>query len=158
MRTGRLTGRTAIVTGGAHGLGRATAELFAAEGAAVIIADVMNDLGERAAETIGGHFWGTDASDPAAVRALVAHAVALTGRLDVMANVAAIAWAYRFHLVLWVGMLHAWRGLWRAEGWYGQDGGGHGRRLQGHGCFDRLDLDGASAYRASPAHLRGGAG
>ncbi|WP_336951306.1 SDR family NAD(P)-dependent oxidoreductase [Sphingobium aromaticivastans] len=93
MASGRLAGRTAIVTGGAHGLGCATSELFASEGATVVIADVSDDLRHRAAQAIGGHFCRTDVSDPAAVRALVDHAVALTGRLDIMANVAAIAQA-----------------------------------------------------------------
>ncbi len=90
---GRLANRTAIVTGGAHGLGLATARAFAKAGAKVFIADLRDDLGESAAAQIGGRYVRTDVSDSDAVAALVGLAVAETGRLDIMANVAAIAQA-----------------------------------------------------------------
>lgn len=90
---GRLAGKTAIVTGGGHGLGRATATLFVAEGAIVIVADLPSDGAIQSAREIGCEFVATDVSDPVAVRSLVDHAMTLTGRLDVMANVAAIAQA-----------------------------------------------------------------
>ncbi|WP_311269554.1 SDR family oxidoreductase [Sphingobium sp. WCS2017Hpa-17] len=93
MTGGKLAGRTVIVTGGAHGLGLATSILYASEGAALIVADLNEDWGHEAARETGGDFLRTDVSDPAAMRALVDHAVAKTGRLDVMANVAAIAQA-----------------------------------------------------------------
>ena len=51
--TGRLEGKTAIVTGAARGTGEATARLFAREGARVVLADVLDDLGESAAKQIG---------------------------------------------------------------------------------------------------------
>ena len=52
--TGELTGKVAIVTGGANGIGRAAVELFVAEGARVVIADVDVQAGESLAAEIGG--------------------------------------------------------------------------------------------------------
>lgn len=49
---GRLTGKVAVVTGGAQGIGRRCAEMMAAEGAKVVIGDIADDLGERAAADI----------------------------------------------------------------------------------------------------------
>ena len=56
--TGELTGKVAIVTGGANGIGRAAVELFVGEGARVVIADVDVQAGESLAAEIG------DAADP----------------------------------------------------------------------------------------------
>jgi len=60
-----LAGKVAIVTGGASGIGRATVELFAAEGARVVIADVNAELGKEVAEELGDAvaFRETDVSD-----------------------------------------------------------------------------------------------
>jgi NAD(P)-dependent dehydrogenase (short-subunit alcohol dehydrogenase family) len=94
-RDGRVAGKVAIVTGAASGIGRATARLFAEEGAAVVLADVAADAGEQAAAEIcraGGTalFQATDVADPAAVRQLVDRAVSAYGHLDVVFNNAAI--------------------------------------------------------------------
>jgi 3alpha(or 20beta)-hydroxysteroid dehydrogenase len=51
---GRLDGKTAVITGAARGTGAETARLFAAEGATVIVADVLDDLGEGVAADLGG--------------------------------------------------------------------------------------------------------
>src|SRR5687768_7223042 len=92
---GRFAGKTAIVTGGGAGIGRAIAHRLAGEGAAVVIADVKADQGaetERAIRAAGGRarFVPCDVSQSAAVRAMVEAALAETGRLDVLVNNAGI--------------------------------------------------------------------
>lgn len=80
----RLDGRVAIVTGAAHGLGRAIARSYAAEGAVVVLADIDAAAGEAGAAELGATFVRTDVSDRTSVQALVDAAVARHGRLDVM--------------------------------------------------------------------------
>ncbi|MGY1616122.1 SDR family NAD(P)-dependent oxidoreductase [Geodermatophilus sp. SYSU D00691] len=91
----RFAGRVALVTGGASGMGRASALALAAEGAAVVVADVAVEGGEQTAADItdkGGRavFRRTDVSDADDVRAVVDAAVAEFGGLDVGVNAAAI--------------------------------------------------------------------
>jgi 3alpha(or 20beta)-hydroxysteroid dehydrogenase len=87
---GKLDGRVAIVTGGARGQGAAEAALFADEGAAVVITDVLADEGEKTAAEIGGTFVAHDVTDPAQWDALVTQVVAEHGRLDILINNAGI--------------------------------------------------------------------
>ncbi len=77
-----LRDRVALVTGGASGLGRATALALAAAGAEVVVADVDTDGGEAVAARAGGHFVAVDVSDLEANRAMVAFARERCGRLD----------------------------------------------------------------------------
>ncbi len=92
--TGRLRGRTAIVTGAASGIGRAIACHFARHGAAVIVADITTDVIEGGRPTCDiiaeeggeGHFMRTDVSDPAAVAALIDAVAARFPRLDILVN------------------------------------------------------------------------
>jgi NAD(P)-dependent dehydrogenase (short-subunit alcohol dehydrogenase family) len=88
-----LTGKVAIVTGGASGIGAGIVERFLAEGARVVIADVERDRGQDFAATLGGDavFRLTDVSDPEQVSALVASAVETFGGLDVMVNNAGVS-------------------------------------------------------------------
>ena len=92
----RLRGRVAAITGGALGIGRATARLFAAEGALVAVGDVQVDAAEGVAEEIvqrGGRALavGVDVGDAGQVQAFVDRTVAEFGRLDVMFANAGIA-------------------------------------------------------------------
>jgi glucose 1-dehydrogenase len=97
--TGRLGGRTAVVTGGASGIGRALALRFADEGAFVVVGDVRHDPregGTPTAEMLGerGRFVEADASKWDDLDRLVRTAVEARGRLDVMVNNAGIAGRY----------------------------------------------------------------
>jgi NAD(P)-dependent dehydrogenase (short-subunit alcohol dehydrogenase family) len=85
-----LKGKVALVTGAASGIGRATAELFAREGAHVVASDLDAERGPQVAEEIGAAFVAVDVRDDDAVRALVAHAVDAHGRLDCAANCAGV--------------------------------------------------------------------
>src|SRR5262245_6356817 len=89
-----ISGAAAIVTGGASGLGRATARALAARGAYVVIADLQEELGTKAAAEIGGLYVSTDVADEAQVTELVAQA-ADAGRLRVLVNCAGIALGLR---------------------------------------------------------------
>jgi NAD(P)-dependent dehydrogenase (short-subunit alcohol dehydrogenase family) len=93
-RAGRLEGKVALITGAANGLGRVAAELFAAEGAKVVIADLGD--GTDAVETIraaGGQasFIDLDVGDDASVKRAVDHTVSAFGGLHVLYNNAGIS-------------------------------------------------------------------
>jgi NAD(P)-dependent dehydrogenase (short-subunit alcohol dehydrogenase family) len=84
----QLAGKTAVVTGGASGLGRAMAELFVQEGASVVIADLDAGRGEALAARLGpaAAFRRTDVAEREQVHGLVDFAVGRFGGLDVMCN------------------------------------------------------------------------
>ena len=91
----RLAGKVAVITGAGAGIGRATAELFAEEGAAVVIAERDEATGRDAAESIqkaGGRalFVRTDVADEASVARMAAEAVAAFGSIHILVNNAAI--------------------------------------------------------------------
>ena len=87
---GRMDGKVAIVTGGASGLGKRTAEVLAGEGATVVITDLQKDLGETTAAAIGGRFIAHDVTDEAAWEAVIGDVEAAHGGLDVLVNCAGI--------------------------------------------------------------------
>ena len=92
---GRLDGKVAFITGGGGGIGRATAERFAEEGAKVAIAEINRDVGAPAAESArafaansGGdaHFIECDVTDKGSVQAAIAETVSRFGKLDILHN------------------------------------------------------------------------
>lgn len=94
---GRLQGKVAIVTGAARGIGAATAETFAAEGARVVICDLLEEEGRQLAEQINqragnevAHFVSADVANFPSAQALIAQTVELFGRLDILVNNAGI--------------------------------------------------------------------
>lgn len=88
---GRLSGKTAIITGGAQGMGEATARLFVAEGAKVLITDVQADKGEKLAAELGdaARFFRLDVTSESEWQQAVAEAEKL-GPLNVLVNNAGI--------------------------------------------------------------------
>ena len=88
----RLKDKVALITGGSRGQGAAEAELFAAEGARVIIADVLDDDGAQTAARTGdvASYHHLDVTDEEAWHALVAEIVEQHGKLDVLVNNAGI--------------------------------------------------------------------
>ena len=94
----RVKGRTAIVTGAALGIGRATSELLASEGASVAVTDLREDEGRELVARItedGGtaEYWHLDVSDADEVREVFAAVKKRFGRIDVLVNNAGIAGA-----------------------------------------------------------------
>ncbi len=90
----RLDGKVALITGSAHGLGRVAAELFAAEGARVVIADLVDGSATvEAIDSTGGEatFVALDVGDDDSVRAGIQHAIDTFGGLDVLYNNAGIS-------------------------------------------------------------------
>jgi 3-oxoacyl-[acyl-carrier protein] reductase len=91
---GVLDGKSAIVTGSARGIGRATATLLAAHGARVLINDLDADLAEQTAGEIDGETtaFGGDLTQDGVPEALVQHAVDAFGGLDIVVNNAGYTW------------------------------------------------------------------
>jgi NAD(P)-dependent dehydrogenase (short-subunit alcohol dehydrogenase family) len=90
----RLANKVAIVTGAAHGIGRAIAELFASEGARVLVTDIDRDAGEEVSNGIcnaGGQsaFLEADVGNESDVDRAVKTAAQFTGNIDVLVNNAA---------------------------------------------------------------------
>jgi NAD(P)-dependent dehydrogenase (short-subunit alcohol dehydrogenase family) len=89
-----INGVSAIVTGGASGIGAACSRQLAAQGAKVVVADLNAEKGEALAEEIGGAFANVDVTQTAQIQAAVEKALEL-GPLRVLVNSAGIGWAQR---------------------------------------------------------------
>ncbi|MEV0594671.1 SDR family NAD(P)-dependent oxidoreductase [Nonomuraea cavernae] len=92
MGSGRLDGRTAIITGGGDGIGRGVARRFAAEGARILVAEIDEVTGRRTALELtdefgaDARFLATDVTDRARVEAMVDFAVETWGGVDILVN------------------------------------------------------------------------
>src|SRR5690348_12556753 len=92
MSVFELSGRKALVTGGAQGLGEGMARALAAAGASVVIADVQDDLGPKVAESLdnAGGFVHLDVTDDAGWESAIAEATERLGGLDILVNNAGV--------------------------------------------------------------------
>jgi NAD(P)-dependent dehydrogenase (short-subunit alcohol dehydrogenase family) len=129
----RLKGKVAIVTGGASGMGRSEATIFAREGAQVVVADVLEKEGEETAKAIGpaARFMKLDVTNEDSWQAVIAATEREFGKLDILVNNAGISGTYQPDLTsteawdrvmeinakgVFLGMKHALPALERAGG------------------------------------------
>jgi 3-oxoacyl-[acyl-carrier protein] reductase len=96
----RFTDKVAVVTGAAQGIGEAYARALAAEGAAVVVADLNEEAGEKVAADIDGLFVRTDVSSAESAAAMVEAAVSAYGGIDLLVNNAAIYGDMQFDLLI----------------------------------------------------------
>ncbi|GAA4724373.1 glucose 1-dehydrogenase [Phytohabitans rumicis] len=161
---GRLDGKVALITGGARGMGKAHARLFVAEGARVVIGDVLDDRGAAVADKLGAdacryvHHDVTSESDWAAAVDL---AVEEFGHLDVLVNNAGILQPAPiaqmspddFRRVLDVNLVGCWLGIRQAIAPMTAAGGGSIINISSIEGF--VGAAGLSAYSASKFGIRG---
>lgn len=118
---GKLDGRVAIVTGGARGMGAATAKLFVAEGAKVVIADLLEEEGRQRASELGpnAQFLKLDVADENAWQSVIAETLSSWKSIDILINNAGVVHASPieqiekadFERVLGVNLLGPWLGI-----------------------------------------------
>jgi 3alpha(or 20beta)-hydroxysteroid dehydrogenase len=161
---GRLDGKVALITGGARGMGKAHARHFVAEGARVVIGDVLDDKGAAVADKLGPdscryvHHDVTSESDWAAA---VQTTVDAFGRLDVLVNNAGILQPAPiaempladFRRVLDVNLVGCWLGIKQAIAPMTAAGGGSIVNISSIEGF--VGAGGLSAYSASKFGIRG---
>lgn len=162
-----LAGKVAIITGGAGGIGRATAKLFVEEGAKVVLADLDAERGEAEAAKLGDAaiFHRTDVSREADVEAVVDRAVSAFGGLHIMFNNAGIVGGMKpkstrlidadlsdFHQIMGVNLLGAMLGSQYAARVMVKQGGG-GSVINTASIAGAVPGFGFHSYRASKAAL-----
>jgi 3alpha(or 20beta)-hydroxysteroid dehydrogenase len=161
--SGKLAGKVAVVTGGARGQGEASVRLFVAEGARVVIADLLDVEGRALATELGASavFRRLDVTDEGDWQALVAETVARWGRLDVLINNAAILLVSplvdvdkaAFQKILDVNLLGAWLGIKSVAA--AMIAGGGGSIVNVCSTAALWGMNGTGAYLASKWGLRG---
>ncbi|MBG6238050.1 3alpha(or 20beta)-hydroxysteroid dehydrogenase [Mycetocola sp. CAN_C7] len=87
---GKLDGKVALVTGGAHGMGAFEARILAAEGATVVVADMLDDEGAEVASSIGGMYAHLDVSSESDWSRVVDEVTAAHGHVDILVNNAGV--------------------------------------------------------------------
>ncbi len=144
LRAMEINGTAAIVSGGASGLGAATARVLAAAGAKVTIADLNEQLGKALADELGGEFARTDVSDADSVQAAVDTAASVGQPLRFVISCAGIGWAQRT---------------------VGRDGRPHDRAAFGKvidvnliGTFNLMSIGAAAVAKTEPADIDGARG
>lgn len=129
-----LVGKTALITGGAQGIGWATAQVMRSNGANVVLADVASGEAERAASTLGDQAMGLgcDVTDLSQVEEAVARTCSRFGRLDILVNNAGITrdatlakmTESQFDQVIEVNLKGVWAGTKAAAASMKESGGG----------------------------------
>ncbi len=162
-----LAGKVAIITGGAGGIGRATAKLFVEEGGKVVLADLDEERGEAEAAKLGDSavFHKTDVSQEADIEAVVDRAVSAFGGLHIMFNNAGIVGGMKpkstrlidadlsdFHKIMGVNVLGAMLGSQYAARQMVRQGSG-GSIINTASIAGVTPGFGFSVYRASKAAL-----
>ena len=160
---GRLDGKVAIITGAARGMGETEARLFVAEGARVVLADVLEPEGQAVAESLGdaATFVPLDVTDEAAWQRALAHTMATFGPPDVLVNDAGILRAApllatdlsTFHEVLEVNLVGPFLGMKTAGAAMVAAGRGSIVNVSSSGGLVGMSMIGA--YVASKWGLRG---
>ena len=159
---GRLDGKVALITGGARGMGKSHVRHFVAEGARVVLGDVLDGKGSAVADALGGQscrYVHHDVTSEADWDAAVATAVDAFGRLDVLVNNAGVLKFARiadmtladFRQVLEVNAIGCWLGMRAVIGPMTTAGGG----LDHQYLLDRGLHRGGRALRLQRQQVRG---
>jgi len=163
---GRLDGKVAIVTGGALGIGRATCELFAREGASVAVTDVLDREGKDLADGLvrGGAkaaYWHLDVAKESEVGNVLAGVVERFGGLDILVNNAGISGANRpthevteaeWDALMAINVKGTFFGTKHAVPWMRQRGGGSIINLSS--IYGLVGAPDAPPYHASKGAVR----
>jgi 3alpha(or 20beta)-hydroxysteroid dehydrogenase len=161
---GRLDGKVALITGGARGMGKSHARHFVAEGARVVIGDVLDERGEAVAAKLGAHacrYTHHDVTSEQDWARAVATAVTDFGRLDVLVNNAGVLRRSRiadmplaeFRAVLDVNVVGCWLGIKHVIAPMTAAGGGSIVNISS--IEGMTGAAGLSAYSASKFAVRG---
>ncbi len=160
---GRLDGKVALITGGARGQGAGEARRFVAEGASVVIADVLDDPGEALAAELGSNarFASLDVTDEEAWRRAVEATVTAFGSLTVLVNNAGVLLfhqlvntpAEEFRRLIDVNLVGTFLGIKTAAPAMADSGGGSIVNISS--VAGLIGLPGVSAYAASKYGVRG---
>jgi 3alpha(or 20beta)-hydroxysteroid dehydrogenase len=159
---GQLQDKVALITGGARGQGAAEGRLFAREGAVVVLADVLDEEGERTAGEVGGEYVHLDVASEEQWHAVVADIVARHGRLDVLVNNAGILRASQlvnqsleeWNLVVAINQTGVFLGM-RAGARAMIAGGGGGSIVNISSVAGLEGVFGSTAYSATKWAVRG---